>query len=87
VPSEVAEDLVQRMVAERISRKLIRLFGPESIFPVLKHVSSSSNIAAPIPAGPLAPIELPGLHLEFPKNCEGVSMASVRAGWDWSASA
>jgi hypothetical protein len=28
-------------------------------------------------------IELPGLHLEFPKNCEGVSMASVRGNWEW----
>lgn len=33
--------------------------------------------------GTLPAIELPGLHLEFPKNCEGVSMASVRANWQW----
>jgi hypothetical protein len=31
----------------------------------------------------LPPLELPGLHLEKPKNCEGISMASVRANWSW----
>ena len=32
----------------------------------------------------MPPVELPGLHLEFAKNCEGVSMASVRANWNWT---
>jgi len=30
-----------------------------------------------------SPIELPGLHMEFPKSCAGESMASVRANWQW----
>jgi hypothetical protein len=34
--------------------------------------------------GSETPIELPGLHMEFPKSCAGESMASVRANWDWN---
>ena len=31
----------------------------------------------------LPPIELPGLRLQSSRNCEGISMAAVRANWRW----
>jgi len=32
IPSDVADQLVQRMAAERISRRIIRLLSPDSVF-------------------------------------------------------
>jgi hypothetical protein len=74
-----ARNLVQRLAAEEIRNGVIRMFPPDSVFYALRPVSPNRRF---VPTT-LPPIELPGLHLEFPKNCEGVSMATVRAGWDW----
>lgn len=79
ISKDDADLLVAEMVAERISSKLIRAFGPDSPFRALRR--PTRYVPAILP-----PVELPGLHLEFPKNCEGVSMASVRANWDWKNS-
>lgn len=65
IPVDVAEVLVQRMVAERLSRRVIRLFSPESIFQAAKFfpqpIASSSGISLELGAG-----ELPGLRFVLP---------------------
>jgi hypothetical protein len=79
ISKDVAEQLLARLAAEKISSKVIRAFPPDSSFLVLKPILHNFSF---IP-GKLPRVELPGLHLEFPKNCEGVSMAAVRSLWDW----
>jgi len=74
-----ARNLVQRLAAEEIRNGVIRMFPPDSVFYALRPISPAVRF---VPSK-LPRVELPGLHLEFPKNCEGVSMATVRAGWDW----
>ena len=76
---EDADALVHQMIAERLSAKVIRIFSPDSPFRLLR--STNSYLPPKLP-----PIELPGLKLEIPKNCEGVSMAGVCAGWRWMKS-
>ncbi len=43
IASRVAEDLVKRLVAERISRKLIRMFAPGSVFVTTQREAPIAN--------------------------------------------
>ena len=54
-----------------IARELLR-FGPK---------------AQPDPVYTFSPAELPGLRFVPPPNTAHPSMASIRAGWDWSVDA
>jgi hypothetical protein len=56
VPKNVAEDLVRRMVAERVSQKVIRMFPPGSVF--------ASPIKAALPATRYIPEKLPPAEIE-----------------------
>lgn len=51
IPSDVAEQLVQRMAAEKISAKVIRMLSPESVFlPAVISVSPGTRlISAKLP--------------------------------------
>lgn len=71
LPADVADLLVQRMVAERIRQDLIRMFPPESIFAAQKFVAldrdicDSSDAALPdLTRGEL----VPGLRFQPPRS-------------------
>lgn len=81
IPRDVADGLVQRMAAERLSQGVIRMMPPSSIF--LPAVKSA------LPQVKYVPMKLPPVEVE---NCKFVrptsdvrpSLASIRAGWNWS---
>jgi hypothetical protein len=64
IPVDVAELLVQRMVAERLSRRVIRLFSPESVFQAAKFFPQPSSPS--LEAINLDSPELPGLRFVLP---------------------
>lgn len=59
-----ADLLVQRMIAERISRKLIRLFAPDSVFLVGKFCPQTRRF---IPTK-LPPREVNGTYFQAPRS-------------------
>jgi hypothetical protein len=64
VEAEVADVLVQRMAAERISRRVVRLLPPDSVFLPAKNFPQT-HYQPDQPLG-LPPAELPGLHFVHP---------------------
>jgi hypothetical protein len=83
-----AERLVGEMLAERISAKLIRAFGPDSPF---RHLSPGMH-AFEVRLDPgifAAPVRLPAREVQ---NCYFVPppsdirprLSTLKAGWDWS---
>jgi hypothetical protein len=77
----VADELVRRMAAERLSAKVIRMMRPDSVF--------LAAVKAVLPEIKFVPVKLPPAEIG---NCKFVrpasdprpSFATVRAGWDWS---
>ena len=62
LPRDVAAELVQRMGAERLTSKLIRMFPPDSVFPLLKPaIGAHYYVPAKLP-----PAELPGIYFSGP---------------------
>jgi hypothetical protein len=79
---DVAELLVKRLAAERISQKLIRAVPPESVF---LPIHPEHNPASPsIGVGLTAPIELPGLRFIQPASASARNMTLIRWHWDHS---
>jgi hypothetical protein len=77
----VADELVQRMAAERVSQGVIRMMSPDSVFlPAVQKV---------LPETRYVPMRLPAREIE---NCYFVPpstdrrprVATLRQGWDWS---
>lgn len=64
IPRGVADMMVQRLVAERISRRIIRLLPPESIFQAAKFFPQPSSPS--LEAINLDSPELPGLRFVLP---------------------
>jgi hypothetical protein len=74
VPQQIAEDLVQRMVAERVSQRLIRMLPPGSIFPVK---AAFPNSASYIPEK-LPPVEVEGTYFEPPASADNSLIPRMR---------
>jgi hypothetical protein len=65
IPRAMAEEMVQRMVAERISSKIIRRFAPDSVFPVLKPSRLIPTYRDDVPSV-LPPSEIPNCYFQQP---------------------
>lgn len=74
LPADVADLLVQRMVAERISQKVIRMFSPDSIFAATKF---SSEARCYIP-DKLPPAEVEGTYFQPPESANDATSAVPR---------
>lgn len=74
-----AENLVQRLAAEKIRKGVIRMFAPDSVFYALRPVAPQQRF---IPAK-LPPIESRDCYFVPPETAEVPSWAGVREGWDW----
>lgn len=80
LPADIAELMVQRMAAEKISAKVIRMMRPDSIF--------LAAVKFVLPDTRFIPTKLPPAEVE---NCKFVPPASdlrpngaaIRANWDW----
>lgn len=80
LPPDVADELVRRMAAERLSAKVIRMMRPDSVF--------LAAVKAVLPEVRYVPVKLPAVEVE---NCRFVPPASdprprasaLRAAWDW----
>jgi len=64
VKKEIASLLVARMAAEQISQRVIRMFAPDSIYPVLKRPQSRFGY---VPAK-MPPREVPGVWFQKPQS-------------------
>ncbi|MGH9505254.1 MAG: hypothetical protein ACRD20_20565 [Terriglobales bacterium] len=77
----MAEQLVQRMAAEKISAKVIRMMPPDSVF------LSAVKLVLPdirfIPTK-LPPAEVGGCRFLRPASDPRPSFSTIRAGWDWA---
>ncbi len=62
----IAKEMLRRLMAEPLTAKVIRMFPPDSIFPVLKplHPSVSPFHAAE----PLPPRDVPGVFFQRPQS-------------------
>lgn len=61
IPADVADVMVQRMAAERISRRVVRMLSPDSVFLPARDFRQTRNVEeTPLNLGPL---ELPGLRV------------------------
>jgi len=63
VPFDIADLMVQRMAAERISRRVIRLFSPDSIFLPAKDFPQTHRPEEGEPLNQPSP-EIHGLHFK-----------------------
>lgn len=64
ISSELAKEMTRRLMAERLSKRLYRLFGPESPFPQIKRNQSAERF---IPEK-LPPREAPGCFFQLPQS-------------------
>jgi hypothetical protein len=81
VPRDIADLLVQRMAAERISAKTIRMMHPCSVF--------LEAVRAVLPQTRYIPTRLPSREVENcffvpPASDKRPRVATLRAAWDWS---
>jgi hypothetical protein len=91
VPADVAHDLLQRLAAERINSKKIRMFSPDSVYLAGRQLSPEYDDV--LRALPLPPVEVGNCKFVPPSternpdiahvNIENVMIAAQR--WDWSA--
>lgn len=78
VPRDVAKEMVRRLMAERLSQSLIRMFPVDSAFPGLKPLLLRSDHRRAL-LQPMPPREVP--------NCKFVQPASAQwrvPYWDWA---
>ena len=80
LPADVADLLVQRMAAERISAKVIRMMRPDSVFlPAVQKVTPHVRY---IPTK-LPPREVENCKFIKPPQDKTPTMGVIRAGWKW----
>jgi hypothetical protein len=85
VPRDVADELVRRLAAERISAKVIRMMPPDSVFlPALELFLLSDGSAVRYIPSQLPPAEIATCKFIPPRTDPRPSFDSVRAGWDWN---
>jgi hypothetical protein len=72
-----AQFLVSEMIAEKISNKLIRLFGADSPFRRLRPTRTTNFVKLP-------PAEIENCFFVAPASDKRPKIASFRAGWDWA---
>jgi|ERR1700691_6617525 hypothetical protein len=72
-----AQFLVSEMIAEKISNKLIRLFGADSPFRRLRPTKTTNLVKLP-------PIEVQNCFFVPPLSDKRPKIGAFRAGWDWS---
>lgn len=80
VPPDSADELVHRMVCERISSKVIRMLSPESVF--LAATRPNRPAAYPIhdlPADDMPGHELPGIYFQDPNPARSRSPLAAAA--------
>jgi hypothetical protein len=81
VEPEIADLLVSRLAAERISKRVIRMMPPDSPFlPALKSALPEVRF---VPSK-LPPAEIENVRFIPPKTSQRPTMAAIRASWDWS---
>ena len=66
IPSDVADQWVQCMAAERISRRIIRLLPPDSIYPRAQNFPQNHSYCEPETPLGLPSAEVHGLQFERP---------------------
>lgn len=80
VPREAADDLVRRMICERISAKVIRMLPPESV--CLAATRADRPAAYPVhdlPADDMPGDELPGIYFQDPNPARSRSPLAAAA--------
>lgn len=90
VPSDVAHDLLQRLAAEKINSKKIRMFSPDSVYMAGRQLSPQWDCV--LRALPLPPAEIGNCKFVPPEiepnpqiarvNVDNVLVAAQR--WDWA---
>jgi len=80
IQPDVAELLLQRMAAERISSKVIRMLPPDSVFPAFRPPVSRAKFIPEV----LPPVEVANCIFVRPKTDLRPSIVGVREGWDWN---
>jgi hypothetical protein len=91
VPAEIARDLIQRLAAEKINSKKIRMFSPDSVYLAGRQLSPAWD--AMLRNLPLPPIEVGNCKfipppMERNPDIAHVNIANLMVaarGWDWSA--
>jgi hypothetical protein len=73
IPKRIADELIHRCMAERISQKLIRAFAPDSPFRLLPSIEYKRSIPAKLP-----PVELPNTKRK-PAHTEDQTRREMRA--------
>ena len=89
--AKVAHDLVQRMVAERVNSRKIRMFAPDSIYMAGRAINP--EVQRVLDTLPLPPAEVANCKFIPPpmqKNptlphLESQSLLAAAPQWDWSA--
>lgn len=83
IPKPVAQLLVERMAAEKISNKVIRAFPPDSPFVILEP-SSRPTFRDYGPTCSLAAVELAGLRYIPPRNQSARNFSVMTWHWEHS---
>lgn len=66
IPRAIAKEILRRLMAEPVTAKVIRMFPPDSTFPVLKPLQPS---VSPFHAAePLPPREVPNCYFQLPQS-------------------
>lgn len=93
VPADVAHDLLQRLAAEKINSKKIRMFAPDSVYMAGRQLSPEYD--AILRALPMPPAEIGNCKFVPPAIERNPQIAAVRIentfaamqSWDWSQEA
>ena len=91
VPADIAHDLIQRLAAEKLNSKKIRMFSPDSVYLAGRQLSPEYDDV--LRALPLPPVEVGNCKFVPPAIERNPAIAQVRIenlfvasqGWDWSA--
>lgn len=93
VPAEVARDLLQRLAAEKINSKKIRMFSPDSVYMAGRQLSPEYD--AILRALPMPPVEVGNCKFVPPPMEKNPTIARLNVEnaliaartWDWSQEA
>jgi hypothetical protein len=79
VPKDVADELVRRLICERISHKKIRMFPPKSVF-LAERPNRPASYDLP---EKLPPAEVENCKFIPPKHSPLANMLRGKMGWNW----